>query len=77
MPDSNQVEKVIRSAWERRLLVVAVERTAIAAAIVLAALVVMLVVWGVVVGVVLGGVWGGWGGGGGRAPLRAIKCASG
>ena len=44
MPDSNQVEKVIRSAWERRLLVVAVERTAIAAAIVLAALVVMLLV---------------------------------
>jgi hypothetical protein len=44
MPDSSQVEKVIRSAWERRLLVVAVERTAIAAAMVLAALVVMLLV---------------------------------
>lgn len=44
MPDTSRVEKVVRSAWERRLLVVAVERTAIAAAIVLAALVLMLLV---------------------------------
>ena len=42
MPDTSQVEKVVRSAWERRLLVLAVERGAIAAALVLAALVLML-----------------------------------
>jgi hypothetical protein len=44
MRNTSQVEKVIRSAWERRLLVVAVERGAIAAALVLAALVLMLLV---------------------------------
>lgn len=44
MPDTSQVEKVVRSAWERRLLVVAVERGAIAAALVLTALVLMLLV---------------------------------
>jgi hypothetical protein len=44
MPDTSQVEKVVRYAWERRLLVLAVERGAIAAALVLAALVLMLLV---------------------------------
>jgi hypothetical protein len=44
MPDKTQVERVVRSAWERRLLVVAIERGAIAAALVLAALVLMLLV---------------------------------
>ena len=44
MSDTSRVEGVVRSAWTRRLLVVAVERTAIAAAVVLAALVVMLLV---------------------------------
>ena len=44
MPDNNRVEQVVRSAWERRLLVIAVERTAIAAAVVLGALVLMLLV---------------------------------
>jgi hypothetical protein len=44
MRDTSQVESVVRSAWERRLLVVAVERAAIAAALVLGALVVMLLV---------------------------------
>ncbi len=40
--DKSRVEQVIRSAWERRLLVIAVERSAIAAAAVLSALVLML-----------------------------------
>lgn len=44
MSETSRVERVVRSAWERRLLVVAVERTAIAAAVVLAALVLMLLV---------------------------------
>jgi hypothetical protein len=44
MSDTNRVEYVVRSAWERRLLVITVERTAIAAAIVLATLVLMLLV---------------------------------
>ncbi len=44
MPDTSRVEQVVRSAWERRLLVIAVERTAIAAAVVLGALVLMLLV---------------------------------
>ena len=44
MPETSGVEKVVRSAWGRRLLVVAVERTAIAAAVVLGAFVVMLLV---------------------------------
>jgi len=42
--ETNPVEQVIRSAWQRRLLVIAVERTAIAAAAVLSALVLMLLV---------------------------------
>lgn len=42
MSDTSRVERVVRSAWARRLLVIAVERTAIAAAIVLAALLLML-----------------------------------
>jgi hypothetical protein len=44
MSDTSRVEQVVRSAWERRLLVVAVERTAIAVAVVLATLVLMLLV---------------------------------
>jgi len=44
MSDLSRVEKVVRSAWERRLLVLAVERTAIAVAVVLGALVLMLLV---------------------------------
>ena len=44
MSDTSRVEGVVRSAWTRRLLVVMVERTAIAAAVVLAALVLMLLV---------------------------------
>jgi hypothetical protein len=44
MAVTSRVEYVVRSAWERRLLVIAVERTAIAAAIVLAALVLLLLV---------------------------------
>jgi hypothetical protein len=44
MASTNQVEDVVRSAWERRLVVVAVERVAIAATVVLAALIVMLLV---------------------------------
>ncbi len=44
MTGTTRVEKVVRSAWERRLLVVAVERCAIAATVVLAALVMMLLV---------------------------------
>ena len=44
MSGTSRVERVVRSAWERRLLVVAVERIAIAAAVVLAALILMLLV---------------------------------
>jgi hypothetical protein len=44
MLHTSQVEKVVRSAWERRLLVLAVERGAIAAALVLATLLLMLLV---------------------------------
>ena len=44
MPYSSRVQQVVRSAWQRRLLVIAVERSAIAAAVVLAALVLMLLV---------------------------------
>jgi hypothetical protein len=44
MPDTSQAEKIVRSAWERRLLVLAVERGAIVAALVLGALVLMLLV---------------------------------
>lgn len=44
MPDKSRVEQVVRSAWERRLLVITVERAAIAAVVVLAAFVLMLLV---------------------------------
>ncbi len=44
MPDTSRVEQVVRSAWERRLLVITVERAAIAAVAVLAAFVLMLLV---------------------------------
>ncbi len=44
MPDTSRVEQVVRSAWERRLLVITVERAAIAAVVVLAAFVLMLLV---------------------------------
>jgi hypothetical protein len=66
MSGTSRVERVVRSAWERRLLVVAVERTAIAGAVVLAALVLMLLVgtqildwrWMTLLGIVALGIAG-------------------
>ena len=46
MPDTSRVDRVVRSAWERRLLVITVERAAIAAVVILAAFVLMLLVAG-------------------------------
>ena len=44
MSDMSRVEQVVRSAWGRRLLVIAVERVAIAVVVVLAAFILMLLV---------------------------------
>ena len=44
MSETSRAEQVVRSAWTRRLLVIALERTAIAVAVVLGAFVLMLLV---------------------------------